>query len=106
MARLAHRHSDEIEQFDKVMGAIGIAPDLVDLGRDSRGEDRFTTRQMIETERRLHRAAEIMAERERHAVSDRDRQEALARAEQRGLELSGEQADALAHVAPYRVGPS
>ena len=42
------------------------APDLVELGRDGRGEDRFTTREMIETEQRLHRAAELMAEKERH----------------------------------------
>jgi hypothetical protein len=28
------------------------------LGQDDRGEDRFTTRDMIEAEQRLHRAAE------------------------------------------------
>ena len=38
------------------------APDLVELGKDGRGEDRFTTREMIEAEQRLHRAAELMAE--------------------------------------------
>ncbi len=74
------------------MGAMHGSPDLVELGRDGRGEDRFTTRDMIEAEQHLHRAAEMMAERERHEVSDRDRETALARAEQRGLVLSGEQA--------------
>ncbi|WP_316213471.1 MULTISPECIES: Ti-type conjugative transfer relaxase TraA [unclassified Bradyrhizobium] len=98
MAKFAHRHSDGIDQFNEVMGAMRNAPDLVELGRDGRGEDRFTTQQMIEAEQRLHRAAELMAERERHAVNDRDRLDALARAEGRGLVLSGEQADALAHV--------
>jgi hypothetical protein len=53
---------------------------------------------MIEAEQRLHRAAELMAEKERHTVSDHDREAALARAEERGLVLSGEQADALAHL--------
>lgn len=67
-----------------------------------RGEDRFTTRQMIETEQRLHRAADLMAAKERHEVGDRDREAALARAEARGLTLSGEQADALAHVTGGR----
>jgi ATP-dependent exoDNAse (exonuclease V) alpha subunit len=43
-----------------------------------------------------------MAERERHEVNDADRQAALARAEQRGLVLSGEQADALARVTDGR----
>ncbi|ABS65700.1 Ti-type conjugative transfer relaxase TraA [Xanthobacter versatilis] len=98
MARFAHRHSDGIEQFNEVMGAMGRAPDLVELGRDGRGEDRFTTRQMIEAEQRLHRAAGLMAERERHAVKDTEREAALERAEQRGLVLSGEQSDALAHI--------
>ena len=84
MARFAHRHSDGVEQFDEVMGAMRGAPDLIELGQDGRGEDRFTTAKMIETEQRLHRAAERMAEKERHEVSDSDREAALARAETRG----------------------
>ncbi|MFD2249278.1 Ti-type conjugative transfer relaxase TraA [Pseudochelatococcus lubricantis] len=102
MAMFAHRHSDGIDQFNEVMGAMRGSPDLVELGKDGRGEDRFTTREMIEAEQRLHRAAELMAEKELHEVSDRDREAALARAEQRGLVLSGEQADALAHVTDGR----
>ena len=102
MAMFAHRHSDGIDQFNAVMGAMRGAPDLVELGKDGRGEDRFTTREMIETEQRLHRAAELMAERERHEVQDADRLAALARAEARGLVLSAEQADALAHVTDGR----
>jgi Ti-type conjugative transfer relaxase TraA len=98
MAIFAHRHSDGIDQFDEVVGAMRSAPDLVELGQDGRGEDRFTTRNMIEAEQRLHHAAELMAERQRHEVNDTDRRAALARAEQRGLVLSGEQADALWHI--------
>src|ERR1700731_831581 len=73
MAKFAHRHSNGLDQFNAVMGAMRGAPDLVELGRAGRGEDRFTTRDMIEAERRLHHAAELMAERERHEVDDRDR---------------------------------
>jgi Ti-type conjugative transfer relaxase TraA len=102
IAKFAHRHSDGIDQFNEVMGAIRNAPDLVELGKDISGEDRFTTRAMIEAEQRLHRAAELMAERERREVNDADRQAALVRAEGRGLLLSGEQADALAHVTDGR----
>ena len=98
MAKFAHRHSDGIDQFNEVMGAMRAAPNLVELGKDTRGEDRFTTREMIEAEQRLHRAAELMAERERHQVHDADGEVALSRAEARGLVLSGEQADALAHI--------
>jgi Ti-type conjugative transfer relaxase TraA len=102
MAKFAHRHSDGLDQFNEVMGAIRRAPDLIELGKDARGEDRFTTRAMIEAEQRLHRTAELMAERERHEVNGTDKRAALARAEARGLVLSGEQADALAHVTDAR----
>jgi Ti-type conjugative transfer relaxase TraA len=102
MAMFAHRHSDGIEQFNAVMGAMRSAPELVELGADGRGEDRFTIREMIEAEQRLHRAAELMAETERHGVRDADREAALARAEARGLVLSGEQAEALMHVTDGR----
>ena len=98
MAKFAHRHSDGLDQFNAVMSAMRGTPELVELGKDARGEDRFTTREMIEAEQRLHRTAGLMAERERHEVRDRDREAALARAEQSGLVLSGEQVDALAHV--------
>ncbi|MEZ2330643.1 Ti-type conjugative transfer relaxase TraA [Mesorhizobium sp. RCC_202] len=102
IAKFAHRHSDGMEQFDAVMGAIGNAPDLVELGKDGRGEDRFTTRQMIETEQRLHRAAERTAGQERHVVNDAQREATLANAKQRGLVLSVEQADALDHITDGR----
>jgi Ti-type conjugative transfer relaxase TraA len=102
MAKFAHRQSEGIDQFNEVMGAMRSAPDLVELGKDGRGEDRFTTREMIKAEQRLQRAAELMAERERHEVHDRDREAALGRAEARGLVLSSEQTDALAHVTDGR----
>ncbi len=102
IAMFAHRHSDGIDQFNEVMGAMRNAPDLVELGKDDAGQDRFTTRSMIEAEQRLHRSAELMAKRERHEVNDRDHEAALARAEARGLVLSGGQAEALAHVTNGR----
>src|SRR2546430_9325854 len=102
IAVFAHRHSHGIEQFNEVMGAMRNAPDLVELGKDARGEDRFTTSAMIDTERRLHHAAKLMAERERYEVRNADRKAALARGEARGVVLSGEQADALVHVTDGR----
>jgi ATP-dependent exoDNAse (exonuclease V) alpha subunit len=102
VAKFAHRRSDGIEQFKDVMGAMRGAPNLVELGKDISGEDRFTTRAMIETEQRLHRATEVMAGRERHKVRYADREAALARAEQHGLVLSGEQADALTRITDGR----
>ena len=91
LAMFVHRHSKVKEQFDLAMGALQASPDLIALGKDGRGEDRFTSRDMIEVEARLERASQAMAERELHKVSERDRDKALAAAEARGLSLSGEQ---------------
>ncbi len=102
LARFVHRHSDGKEQFDAVMGAVRSAPDLVALGKDGRGEERFTSRQMIETEQRLQRASELIAERKQHAVTERSRDAALARAGEHGLVLTGEQRAAFEHVTGER----
>lgn len=98
LAMFAHRHSDGREQFDAVLGAVRSSSDLIALGKDGRGEDRFTSREMIETEQRLQRASELMARRDQHRVSEADREGALARAEVDGLVLSGEQRAAFEHV--------
>jgi Ti-type conjugative transfer relaxase TraA len=102
LARFVHRHSDGKDQFDKVMSAVRNAPDLVPLGKDGRGEERFTSRQMIDTEQRLQRASEMMAERNHHAVNERSRDGALARSAERGLILTGEQRAAFEHVTGER----
>jgi Ti-type conjugative transfer relaxase TraA len=98
LAMFVHRHSEGKEQFDRAMGAVQASPDLVALGKDGRGEDRFTSRDMIEVEARLERASQAMAERDRHRVGERDKSRALASAETRGLALSGEQRAAFDHV--------
>lgn len=102
LARFVHRHSDGKEQFDQVMSAVRHSLDLVALGKDGRGEERFTSRQMIETEQRLQRASELMAERRRHDVNERSRDGALARAAERGLVLTGKQRAAFEHVTGER----
>jgi Ti-type conjugative transfer relaxase TraA len=98
LAMFVHRHSDGKDQFDQVMAAVKAAPELVTLGKDGRGDQRFTSRAMIETEQRLERATSMMANRDRHAVPDRHRDIALARAAARGMTLSAEQRSALEHV--------
>ncbi|MBY8826581.1 Ti-type conjugative transfer relaxase TraA [Hephaestia mangrovi] len=102
LAMFVHRHTDGKEQFDRAMNAVRASPDLVELGKDGRSEDRFTSRDMIETEQRLQRASELMAERERHRVDERDRAAAIAEAEANGLVLSGEQRAAFDHITDSR----
>lgn len=98
LAMFVHRHSDGKDQFDRVMAAVKAAPELVALGKDGRGEQRFTSRAMIETEQRLERATSVLANRDRHAVADRYRDAALARTAARGMILSIEQRSAFEHV--------
>jgi Ti-type conjugative transfer relaxase TraA len=98
LAMFAHRHSEGKDQFDQVMVAVRGSPELVALGKDGRGEDRFTSRDMIETEQRLARATQTLADREQHRVGGRDRERAIASAERRGLVLSAEQRSAFEHV--------
>ncbi|MBJ7500181.1 MAG: Ti-type conjugative transfer relaxase TraA [Sphingopyxis sp.] len=102
LAMFVHRHSDGREQFDAVMGAVKASPELVALGKDGRGEHRFTSRSMIDTEQRLERATATLDVRRNHAVPDRQRNRALALAAERGLDLSVEQRGALEHVTNSR----
>jgi Ti-type conjugative transfer relaxase TraA len=102
LAMFIHRHSDGKEQFDRAIGAVQASPELVSLGQDGRGQDRFTSREMIAVEDRLHRASALMAERRAHRVSELDQRRALAHAAQRGLVLSGEQKAAFEHVTQAR----
>src|SRR3546814_15758719 len=83
---------------DQVMRGGGAAAGRVGLGRDGKGEDRFTSRDMIAAEQRLERAAEGLAIDRGHGVADAHVTRALASAEGRGLELSAEQRGALSHI--------
>lgn len=102
LAMFVHRHSDGKEHFDQVLSAVRTSPDLIALGKDGRGEERFTSRDMIDTEQRLRQATQMMAQRERHRVEEKQRTSALTRAAERGLALSGEQRAAFEYVTDAR----
>ena len=98
LAAFVHRHSEGKKQFDVALSAVRTSPDLIALGKDGSGKQRFTSREMIETEGRLQRAADMMAKREQHSVKLEKRSAAFAGAAKRGLVLSGEQKTAFEHV--------
>ena len=98
LAMFVHRHSDGQEQFDSALAAVKASPELVALGQDGKGEDRFTSQNMIAVEQRLERASEGLAMDRGHGVADRHRERALASAEGRGLDLSAEQRGAVEHI--------
>ena len=97
LARLVHRQTDGAAQFAAVMAAIEASPELVRVGRDARGHDRLTTREMIRTEQRMEAAAIALSTRRTHAVSLAQRQAAMASAT-----LGSEQGLAFGHVTRAR----
>ena len=98
LAVFAFRHSEGKEQYDRVMAAAKASPELVALGRDGRGDERFTSREMIATEARLERSGDRLAEGRHHFVGAGHVYRALDAAENRGLTLSEEQRDALGRI--------
>ncbi|MEG8222341.1 Ti-type conjugative transfer relaxase TraA [Sphingomonas sp. HH69] len=97
MAMFIHRHSDGQEQFNAAMRAVRGSPDLIALGKDGRGEDRFTSRDMIETEQRMSRAADRLATDRSDGLSAAATYASRA-AESTGLVLGAEQESALRHL--------
>ena len=102
LAKFVHRHSAGREQFDRVFAAIKGSPELVALGKDGRGEQRFTSHSMIDTEQRLERSASVLAERSGHGLTAATLDRAIAAAARDGLKLGGEQEAALRHVSGSR----
>lgn len=102
LAMFVHRHSDGKEQFDRIMAAVKAAPELVALGKDGRGEQRFTSRAMLETEQRLDRAADRMAGKSGHGLPAAALDRAIAAAGSGGFRLGEEQEAALRHITGGR----
>ena len=69
LVRFLNRHTDGAEQFGTVMAKVAASPELVFVGQDGRGRDRFTTRTMLDTEARLERDALALVATEGHQVS-------------------------------------
>ena len=102
LAMFAHRHSDGKDQFDQVMGAVRASPELVALGKDGKGQERFTSREMIAVEQRLERAGDVLADRAGHGLPAASLQRGVAAAGSRGLVLGEDQQAALAHITGAR----
>ncbi|WP_457310671.1 Ti-type conjugative transfer relaxase TraA [Sphingomonas sp. UYAg733] len=98
LAMFVHRHSDGKEQFDASMSAVRSSPDTIALGQDGRGEDRFTSREMIETERRLEQAADRLALQSGHGLPAAVREGRMAAAGSDGLVLGKEQQAVLERI--------
>ena len=98
LAQFAFRHSDGKDQFDQVMSAVRTSPELVALGKNGRGEDRFTSRDMIDIEQRLERAGDRLAGKAGHGLPTASLSRGADAAGSEGLKLGSQQEAALAHI--------
>jgi Ti-type conjugative transfer relaxase TraA len=98
LAMFIHRHSDGKDQYDRAMSAVRASSDLIALGKDGRGDDRFTSRDMIETEQRLLDAADRLVRDRGVKVPTTSLQGGQDVAGTTALVLGREQQAALAHI--------
>lgn len=95
LARFVHRYTDDADQYAQALSAVKTSSEIVALGVDGRGRERFSTRDMLGIEQRLEQTADILAHRQGHGAPAATRSRVMrAATEGRGLSLSAEQHDA------------
>ncbi|MCX2564828.1 Ti-type conjugative transfer relaxase TraA, partial [Acetobacter thailandicus] len=97
LARFVDRHTADAEQFSAVMVRAEACPELVALGKDGHGRERFSSREMIGVEQRLEDISLAMGQSQGHAMKLSVRRAAMA---QDGL--GEEQALAVGEVTKSR----
>ncbi|MCF1505992.1 Ti-type conjugative transfer relaxase TraA [Afifella sp. H1R] len=98
LARFVHRQTDGADQFQAVMSRVESSPEIVQLGQDGRGRERFTTREIMAVEQRMEQSADSLADGRGHRVSRASLAHALDAANDRGMVPGQDQVAALAHV--------
>lgn len=97
LARFVFRHTDGKDQFDRLHARILASPELVPLGTDERGRERFTSRDLIRAHETMLRASDRLESRAHHAITGRSAD--AARVEMAAVgQLGDEQVLAVAHV--------
>jgi Ti-type conjugative transfer relaxase TraA len=97
LARFVDRQTVDAEQFTAVMVRVEACSELVALGKDGHGRERFSTRTMIGVEQRLEEASLAMGQSQGYAVPL-----AVRRAAMQHSGLGEEQALAVGEVTKSR----
>ncbi len=90
LVRMVGRHTQDDAVFKAVLDKLETAPELVRVGKDERGRERFTTKSQQDIERAMERHARLL-----HAIKS---PAGDVRAKWAGQSLSAEQDRALRHV--------
>jgi Ti-type conjugative transfer relaxase TraA len=69
VARFLHTRTENADQFQTAYLKVTTSPDIVPLGTDDLGRQRFTTREMFDLERSLMNNADVLAHRADHGVN-------------------------------------
>ena len=93
LARFVNRHSDSAEQFQTVMARVQACTELVAVGCDRQGRERFSTKTMMAVENKLMEQTQALARRPQHGV-----QPAYLTTATATRSLSTEQAQALEFI--------
>jgi Ti-type conjugative transfer relaxase TraA len=93
LARFVNRHTLDADQFQTVFDAVRASPELVALGQDEKGRNRFSTQTMVALENRLVTHADTMHQRHDHHVPIATQTQILSR-----YTLSDQQRDAFQHL--------
>ncbi|MEN5145886.1 Ti-type conjugative transfer relaxase TraA [Brevundimonas diminuta] len=97
LARFVFRHTDGRDQFERLYVKVLVPPELVHLGADERGRERFTSRDLIRAQEAMLRASDRLESQPHHAITERTGR--AARAEMAAVaQLGDEQVLAVAHV--------
>ena len=70
LARFINRQTVDQEQFTRVFERVLASPELLLLGQDDRGRERYSSRKMIEVERNMLQTAQSLSERSTHDLSN------------------------------------
>ncbi len=95
IGRFLNTRTDSAEQFQEAYLKVTTSPELVGLGKDEEGRERYTTREMFALEKGLLTDAETLARRRGHGVNERGLAAMLADPTRT---LSVQQRQALEHV--------
>ena len=98
LARFVSRHTEGAEQFAQVMAKVEAAPELVRIGEDGRGRERFSTQEMLTIEQRMEEAGAVLAGSPKRRVDPMVVDRTVRLAAEGGLRLGDEQERAVAHV--------
>jgi Ti-type conjugative transfer relaxase TraA len=93
VAKFVSRHTEDAGQFVDVYAKVQACPEMVYLGLDQRGQERYTTEEMLKLESQMLLQARSLHQQASHRVQDRALAQAVAE-----RSLSKEQQSALQHI--------